>query len=157
MTDNPYYFAYGSNLCVRQFARRCPGSTPVGGAIVHGYRLIFPRRCSDWSSGVAGIEPHDTAFVEGGLYTVTDDDLLALDEYEGLGDDPPHYRRGYVRATLHDGRAFDAITYFAFPEPGGPFAPSPAYLDTMLRGARAHRLSPTWLDQLSQLAGEAVS
>jgi gamma-glutamylcyclotransferase (GGCT)/AIG2-like uncharacterized protein YtfP len=142
------YFAYGSNLSLRQFAARCPGHRIVGSATVRGYRLVFPRYAGDWKSAVAGMERAELQHVEGAVYEVTAAHLRTLDDYEGVVD--RCYVRGQVIAELAGGRRVEALTYFATPQEGA-HRPHPRYVQTMLEGARDHALSAAWLAMLEQL------
>ncbi len=145
------YFAYGSNLCVHQMAKRCPGATPLGRGVLHDYQLHFPRIADDWQdAGVAGIRPQKGSQVEGGLYRITPQCLLALDEYESVDD--KHYYQAFVEVHDRNGNVREVMTYFAYEEEGGPFHPSGEYVDVMIAGARAHGLSEAWLEWLQSLS-----
>lgn len=138
------YFAYGSNLNLRQMRRRCPGHRVVGPAVAEGWRLVFPRPCESWDgAGVAGIERADGRRVEGALYEVTAADEAALDRYEGIVDG--EYTKRELTVTLPGGSVQVAMTYFATPVDPGHFPPSRRYLETILEGARDHRLSDEWV------------
>lgn len=137
------YFAYGSNLCVDQMRDRCPDARPIGAAILHDHRLHFPRRSCGWgNAGVAGVTPHEGEKVEGALYRLTHRCRVTLDSYEGVSS--YHYYPGIVDAHGQDGRVHQALTYFAYDQPGGPFHPSREYVDVMIAGAMAHGLSEAW-------------
>lgn len=143
-TCSRFYFAYGSNLSVGQMRKRCPGAQVVGRAVLADHRLSFPRRASDWQNGgVAGIQPATGERVEGVVYEISDAAAAALDEYAGVGEG--EYRRGMVEVELAGGRRLEALTYFAEPEPGGPFTPSAPYVQTLLAGAREHGLAEEWM------------
>ena len=140
------YFAYGSNLSLQQFARRCPGAKPAGRARLVEYRLAFTRYSTKRKGGVADIVPEPGATVWGALYEVDESHLMALDEFEGV---PRAYLRQPVR-VLDDGDAErEALAYFA--NRTGEFAPSRAYLDIILRGARDHGLPEDYTAALEGL------
>ncbi len=145
-TSRTLYFAYGSNLSRRQMARRCPGARPVGRAVAGGYRLAFPRWAEDWHSGVASIEPAAGNHVEGALYELGPADVRSLDAYEGISEG--EYEKGTIIVVRRGGRRVRAMTYFAVPEPGGPFPPTRSYINTILEGASDHHLSPNWVDHV---------
>jgi gamma-glutamylcyclotransferase (GGCT)/AIG2-like uncharacterized protein YtfP len=141
------YFAYGSNLDPEQMRVRCPGHRVVGLARLDDHRITFPLTSHDWGGGVASVGVAHGESVWGVVYDLTDDDLTALDRYEGFqapGDQHNVYDREFVSVELEradDGsfpRPLRAWTYFARPANPGP--PSRRYLDTVLRGARHHRL-----------------
>ena len=140
------YFAYGSNLDPAQMARRCPDSRFLCRADLPDYRLCYPRPSDTWGGGVAGVEAMPDAAVEGVVYEVSERDLAALDRCECI--DAGHYTRRRVRVTAEDGRELEVWTYFAVPCPQGSPLPSRRYVDTILRGARHHRLSEGYLARL---------
>lgn len=172
MLDSPmHYFAYGSNLSVRQMAARCPAARVVGAAVLRGYRLCFPRRGSNWPGGVASIVEDERGVVEGAVYRLTEACVAALDACEGVS--AGRYERAAVRVEVrgevgvwHDGKLaglhvdvgesrddhalLTAFSYVARLEPGGPFAPSPQYVRTIIEGAREHRLSQAYLSALKK-------
>lgn len=96
------YFAYGSNLNLAQFCRRCPAALQVSRATLDGWVLVF--------KGVADVVPCDDprALVQGALYEITDECEEALDRYEGF---PVLYRKERILATLPDGEQVEAMVY----------------------------------------------
>ena len=118
------YFAYGSNLDSEQMKRRCPQMVPVGLAALRDHRLAFPRTSRDWGGGVASpvlAHGHD---LWGYVYDLDDEDVAALDRYEGWHGSG-HPENGYDRETVtvdlvrpDDGsvpRRVRALTYVARP------------------------------------------
>jgi len=131
-------------------AARCPGSAPLGAAVLGGHRLVFPCRCTEWRGGVAGLAPDAKSFVEGVLWSVSDGHLAALDDYEGV--DEGEYRRDRIAVAQGGGKTVEAWTYYAKAESGGPFRPTADYVATMVTGAREHGVSVPWVDMLAALA-----
>ena len=84
------YFAYGSNLCVRQMARRCPDARDPRPAVLGDHDWLINER------GVATVEPFAGNDVHGVLWQLSDHDLTTLDSAEGV---PVRYRRD--RLTVH--------------------------------------------------------
>src|ERR1700677_2556310 len=78
------YFAYGSNLCVRQMALRCPDAADPRPAVLSDHDWLINER------GVATVEPFAGNQVHGVLWQLSDHDLATLDSTEGL---PVRYRR----------------------------------------------------------------
>ncbi len=70
------YIAYGSNMNKSQMAFRCPKAKPLGGALLHGWRLVF--------RGVADIIEDKSSMCPIGLWELTDECEKALDRYEGV-------------------------------------------------------------------------
>ncbi len=130
------YFAYGSNLCVRQMAQRCPGAADPRRAVLPGHGWLINER------GVATLEPESAGTVHGVVWRVTDEDLSALDRAEGV---PDRYRRD--RIVVHsDTGSYSAWVYIDHRvEPGRP---RPGYLDRVIDGARHHELPDRWIEFL---------
>lgn len=153
------YFAYGSNLDPEQMSARCPGHRTIGLARLPDHRLTFPLYSETWQGGVAGLSLAHGETVWGVLYELTDEDLAALDRYEGwraAGDRHNLYDRDKLTVELvraDDGsepRRVRALAYLA--RPVHPAAPSRRYMDTLLRGARHHRLPPEYVERLEAVA-----
>jgi gamma-glutamylcyclotransferase (GGCT)/AIG2-like uncharacterized protein YtfP len=132
------YFAYGANLDLRRFRRRCPGATVLGRARLAGHRLAFTRYSSAEKGGVADIVTEPGADVWGVLYEIDASCFGALDSYEGA---PRAYRRETMCVVDEAGVGHDAAVYVA--NKTGEFAPSRAYLEQITKGAREHGLPPS--------------
>jgi gamma-glutamylcyclotransferase (GGCT)/AIG2-like uncharacterized protein YtfP len=150
------YFAYGSNLDPVQMGSRCPTAQTVGLAGLHDHRLAFPRNSETWGGGTSGIVPSHGPTVWGVLFDVTQACLDTLDTNEGFrgpGHPDNHYDREQVTVELtrpDDGsipRRVRAWTYVA--RPAKPTPPSRRYLDTIVRGARHHRLPEEYIAALA--------
>ncbi len=149
------YFAFGSNLNPRQMSERCPGHAVVGVAFLPDHRLEFRGRSERWGGAVATMVASHATVVWGVLYDVTEDHIRSLDSYEGFrgpGDQHNMYEREWVTVDL--ARPFDgsiprrvrALTYVG--RFGGAGPPSRRYLDTILEGARHHRLPEEYVEKL---------
>jgi gamma-glutamylcyclotransferase (GGCT)/AIG2-like uncharacterized protein YtfP len=139
------YFAYGSNLHLRMFRRRCPGAVVRGRARLPGYRLAFTRYNRTRKGGVADIVPEPEAEVWGALYEIDRACLAALDDYEHV---PRAYRREAVRVEDDAGAAHEAFAYLA--NQTGHFAPSKQYLGVIVQGARDHGLPEAYIASLQE-------
>jgi phage replication-related protein YjqB (UPF0714/DUF867 family) len=132
------YFAYGSNLCVRQMARRCPGAVDPRPATLADHDWLINER------GVATVEPFDGSQVHGVVWQLTDHDLATLDSAEGV---PVRYRRD--RLTVHtDDGPYPAWVYIDHRVEPGP--PRPGYLERIIDGALHHGLPQRWIDFLKR-------
>ena len=142
----PLYFAYGSNLCPQQMQKRCADARFVTIAALKDHRLCFPRISRTWGGGgVAGILAHAGATCFGVVYELTEDDLAAMDGYEGH---PHDYFRAEINVAPPEGESFACWSYFANPQEGAPFLPVAAYLERMVSGAEAHGLPQEYIDAL---------
>lgn len=130
------YFAYGSNLCVQQMARRCPDAADPRPATLADHDWLINER------GVATVEASDGAEVHGVLWRLSDHDLTVLDSAEGV---PVRYRRDQLIVHTADGP--DPAWVYIDPrvEPGPP---RPGYLERIIDGARHHGLPQRWVDFL---------
>ncbi len=144
------YFAYGSNLDLRQMRRRCPGSEVVGRARLPDYRLGFTRYATKRKGGVADIVPEPGAEVWGALYDVDDAGMASLDEFEGV---PRAYRRIDVVVLDDEGDEREAVAYFA--NKTGEFAPGRAYLGLIITGCRDHKLPEEYVQGLESIRTHA--
>ena len=148
-----HYFAYGSNLDDAQMRHRCPDHEVVGPAKLEGYRLLFQGNSDRWRGAVATVSPAVDRVVWGVLFLLSEDDLRALDEYEGYkGAANPStlYDREEVRVRTAVGVEVPALTYLMRPHAEGK--PSRLYLDTITNGAANHGLPREYVAQLSKTA-----
>src|SRR6478736_5774962 len=136
MQTSHSYFAYGSNLCARQMARRCPGAVNPRPAMLTDHDWLINER------GVATVEPFDGSRVHGVVWQVTDHDLATLDSAEGV---PSRYRRDRLTVHTDDGPS-DAWVYIDHRvDPG---APRPGYLERIIDAALHHQLPHRWVEFL---------
>jgi phage replication-related protein YjqB (UPF0714/DUF867 family)/gamma-glutamylcyclotransferase (GGCT)/AIG2-like uncharacterized protein YtfP len=130
------YFAYGSNLCVKQMARRCPNAVNPRPATLANHDWLINER------GVATVEPFDGSQVHGVVWQLDDHDLATLDSAEGV---PVRYRRD--RLTVHtDAGPAQAWVYIDHRVDPGP--PRPGYLERIIDGALQHGLPHRWIEFL---------
>lgn len=132
------YFAYGSNLCVQQMARRCPEATDPRPATLADHDWLINER------GVATVEPFAGAQVHGVVWTLSDRDLTTLDSAEGV---PVRYRRDEMTVVTDDGPSTAWVYIDHRVEPGPP---RPGYLERILDGARHHGLPGRWIQFLER-------
>jgi phage replication-related protein YjqB (UPF0714/DUF867 family) len=138
MRESHTYFAYGSNLCVRQMALRCPGAVNPRPATLADHDWLINER------GVATVEPFDGSQVHGVVWQVTDHDLATLDSAEGV---PVRYRRDRITVHTHDGPS-QAWVYIDHRVDPGP--PRPGYLERIVDAATHHGLPHRWVEFLKR-------
>ena len=136
MSARHAYFAYGSNLCVAQMARRCPGAADPRPAVLADHDWLINQR------GVATVEPVAGRTVHGVLWQITEQDLAVLDRAEGV---PLRYRREVLQVRTDDGLS-SAWVYIDDRVEAG--APRPGYLDRVINGAVHHGLPRSWVNFL---------
>ncbi|SRX93825.1 hypothetical protein MSP7336_02069 [Mycobacterium shimoidei] len=130
------YFAYGSNLCVEQMARRCPDAAEPLPAVLGNHDWLINQR------GVATVEPFTGTEVHGVLWRLSDHDLATLDSAEGV---PHRYRRDQLIVHTDHGSS-PAWVYIDHRVDPGP--PRPGYLERIIGGAIHHGLPQRWIDFL---------
>lgn len=136
------YFAYGSNLCTRQMVRRCPDATDPRPATLADHAWLINQR------GVATVEPAAGARVHGLVWQISDDDLVVLDDAEGV---PERYRRDELTVHTADGPRPAWVYVDHRIRPGNP---RPGYVERIVDGAIAHRLPQPWVDLLRRWSPE---
>lgn len=141
-------FAYGSNLDPKQMARRVPGSSPVGVAVLLHHRLDFVGYSAAWDGGVATVTPRDcdpdlgrvppssgsVERVEGLLWRLPEGGLDAMDGFEGY---PSTYERTRMVLEMSGGTVLAWVYRHRRPVLCPPSTP---YRDTILDGAAAFRV-----------------
>lgn len=130
------YFAYGSNLCVRQMTQRCPEAVNPRPAVLGDHDWLINQR------GVATVESCAGNQVHGVLWQLSDQDLAALDSAEGV---PVRYRRDRLTVSTNDGPS-PAWVYIDHRVTPGP--PRPGYLDRIIGGALQQGLPGRWIEFL---------
>lgn len=113
------YWAYGSNLCVADMARRCPRAKKHRRLYVGHGLLIF--------RGVADVTPSEdpASRVAGGLWLITRECERALDAYEGVS--------GGLYTKEHFEWEGKKVLFYKM-RSQGVMPPFQSYLDTIARG-----------------------
>lgn len=122
------YFAYGANLNIANMRLRCPDSVTIQPFHLQGYRLAF--------SSVATILQDEHSQVPGALWAISDQDEIALDQFEGY---PTLYRKQILE---QEGLEFMVYVMNAIQ----PWEPSAGYLETIKHGYQDWGLSHEDLD-----------
>ena len=99
------------------------------GAILPDYEMIFNKHSND--GGKANIMSSPGNIVEGILYSVTEEDLLILDKYEGVATE--QYKRYDIKVRDNNKKSISAVAYKAL-NTGKLFAPTEEYLNYILEG-----------------------
>ena len=121
------YAAYGSNLNVEQMKWRCPGAERVGTTVIPNYRLMFK---GSKTGAYCTIEPEVGCEVPVGIWRVTDDDIEALNHYEGY---PTFYYKKGFNLFCSDNKRHKVFAYIMHENRayGLPYA---SYVATCLDG-----------------------
>jgi gamma-glutamylcyclotransferase (GGCT)/AIG2-like uncharacterized protein YtfP len=119
------YFGYGMNTNRDQMASRCPDSKLIGAAILPGYKFVF--------RGHADVELDWESQVEGVLWEVSDNDLIALDRLEGF---PSYYLRQRAWVESQDG--YGVAWVYMMNDQDYISNPSKSYYDLCFEGYTQH-------------------
>ena len=117
------YFAYGSNLWIKQMKDRCPNHRRIGNAILNGYRWIISAR------GYANIVMSSQDVVYGFVYEISESDEENLDHYEGVS--VGSYRKELLSVDIN-GLLTSCLVYIDPIENEG--TPSNEYIDRINKG-----------------------
>ncbi len=144
------YFAYGSNLHPEQMSERCPSARLVGPARLMDFRLAFTResKVTYPGSGVADVVAEPGLVVWGAVYSISDEDLRALDRIEGAGE---AYDRKDVIVVGRESGEISAVTYSVTQKADNEIPPSTEYITRVIDGARACGLHRDYIAFLTSL------
>ena len=134
------YFAYGVNMERAGMAKRCPTATPLGPALLSGWRYAIAQ-------GYGTVAPVPGARVCGVLWRLTPRDLAALNIFESL--DSGLYRRTMLTVETGSGRA-RALVYLA--PMRGKRRPMPGYQERIIAAACEWRLPERYIAELNRWA-----
>ena len=132
------YFAYGSNMNLRQMNIRCPDAKALKIVVLNDFALAF--RGGNEGNGVATILPRKGSNVKGVLWSITADCKKALDRYEGY----PHlYGRTSILVEDSNHNQHMAMVYtMNEPYKSIPCMPSHVYEETIFDGFYKNGINP---------------
>lgn len=128
-----YYFAYASNLNMKQMKERCPDSKPLYTATLPNYKLVFMGWSREWRGAKAGIKLSRGEKVRGAVYDVSEQCMQKLDKFESS------YSRLKVTVFNEDGDPVEAVTYIKSGQIDEG-KPSKEYLAVIQQGYRDWRI-----------------
>lgn len=120
--DRIFYWAYGSNLSVKQMRKRCPRAIKYGPMEVQDCALVFRYH--------ADVTLREGATTPGGLWQITAECERELDAYEGVAS--RIYMKRYFRIKLQ-GKPHTCL-FYQMRASEGVMPPSETYLDTIAQG-----------------------
>ena len=136
---NTIYFAYGSNMCPEQMARRCPGGQALGQAELRDWRFLINTRT------YATIEARPGAATHGVLWSLTPEHITELDHYEAVAEGM------YFKKNLIVQRADRPVEALVYIDPVCELGqPKPDYIRTILDGAAHFALPPEYIAGLAR-------
>jgi hypothetical protein len=146
------FFMFATMMSTEVLRRVTPSATPVGTAVLRGWRTDFLRP-SKAGGGAMGIVESGAEAVHGVLFDVAEAEVEPLDALE-LG---AMYHRVEIDVERPDGSRERVFTYKPVPEPGFPFAPRPDYVQKMEVGVAEHGVDPAALEMVRASAERAAS
>ena len=123
------YFAYGSNLCKKQMAERCPESTYLSSGILSNYSWLINTR------GYASVEPLIGGIVYGEVFSLSAQDVDYLDVYESVSEGM--YTKQTLSIQTEDG-SLDCLVYIATDQNQGK--PQTEYIARINAGIKSANL-----------------
>jgi gamma-glutamylcyclotransferase len=151
------WFIYGSSLDRDAFAAwaaehgyRVPDFAAARPARLDGFRLAFDVQSRFWGGAVASLREAPGEAVEGLALPMPGDARGLVDHKEGAVSGL--YAPFPVTLTPLDGSAaLAAVAYRAARPLPAELTPSPRFVETLVRGARASGLSPEWIARLQRI------
>ena len=140
-----YYFAYGHNTQSEAMKRRCPGAELIGKAVLKNFQLGFKH--------FSNIENIDGKSVIGVLWKISDRDLQALDDDEGLH---RHYNR--IPVEVHTKKkAYRAATYIMDPLYNPTAVPDKSYIRNLAIGYTEHDIPLSQITNALHKASDSIA
>ena len=151
------WFIYGSSLDRDAFAHwagehgyRVPDFSAARPARLDGFRLAFDVQSRFWGGAVASLKEAPGESVEGLALPMAGDARGLVDHKEGAISGLYTMLPVEISA-LDGGEKIAAVAYRAARPADREFPPSRAFVETLVKGARASGLSAAWIDRLSRL------
>ena len=156
VTGSMLYFAYGSNMYLRQIRNRCPSACFVCIAMLNYHLLAFTRMSPRWGGGVADVIPSDGNQVWGVVYEIRESEITSLDRSEGYRPGRPLEENDYVREerTVYTNGHVDqpqVVSLYCANRQVNPPLPSEKYKRQIIDGARYWSLPAAYIDQLEHI------
>jgi len=125
--ENTIYFAYGSNMDLRQMRYRCPDAKLLGAGILPRHKFIINSR------GVATLIPENRNKVYGLIFYLNEDDEDTLDRYEGVKGG--YYYKDYIDIASKNGNIKCLIYFASDTKPGNP---REGYLEKIINAVKKY-------------------
>lgn len=146
------YFAYGSNLDVRQMEDRCPGAVLLGKATLQDHELAFD------TAGYLSVEEREGSHVQGALWTLSRANVASLDHYEGVASGC------YSKRTMTVERegdvvpeSIDALVYVSNRTPLRKHTERFDYLDRVFDAGHVMQLDDATLAQMFDMRADSLA
>lgn len=144
----PLYFAYGSNMDQEQITERCPSAELISTAKLENHRLEFTIFSPKRNCGCADVIPSPGDYVYGLLFNLSNEDMRAMDEFEGH---PIHYRRVQKEVVDMNNKSLLVETY-EVANKEKELHPSDQYLQLIHNAAVKHAFPEAYIRYLSKFS-----
>lgn len=151
MPDPTLYFAYGSLLDPDRMSEAAPGSRFLFTAHYPETRLDFV--VTNGVGAVPTLVKETGHTVWGGVFEIPDADVASLTAVEKSEGRRPGFE---AKAVDREGNKHDCLTFTAGGGADGDTSPDPAYLASMINGARHWNLPAGWVMGLEDLADDPL-
>ncbi len=131
--DYMYYFAYGSNLNLKQMETRCPDHKVIMSYTLDNFKLMF--------RSAADIVKHQNSKVEGVIFLISLQDERNLDMYEGV---PNIYIKEYFYCKI--GNNEEKVLYYKM-NSEGVGKPTDKYYNAIHEGYLQNCLNVSLLEE----------
>lgn len=122
------YFAYGSNLNLKDMKERCPSGVVIGKGILKDYRLVYRGK---ENASYLNVERKEWESVPIGIWQIDECDLASLDCYEGY---PELYYKKEIAVETDNGTVKGMI--YIMNEGYPVHKPADSYRKTCMEGYR---------------------
>jgi len=152
-----WYFAYGSNMNLRQIGSRCSRPLAVGVARLADHRLSFYGHSETGDGAIETVEPSPGDEVWGVMFSLGRLDWERLDDWQGARmDGGGMYFHFPDMVSDLNGQAHN-VRFYRMDVQGDPRNPSLEYLEYIARGAKENGLPPTYIEALMKRRADRAS
>lgn len=138
------YFAYNANIDPSRLGDIAPGASFEFIAHLPEWKMEFT--ILNGKGGLPSVRPLPGNTVWGAIFSVTPDDLAALDAHEAAEGRVPTR----TQAMDREGRRHDVVTHVAGGDAHEPLTPEQLYLRQMVTGGRHWKLPMGWVASLEE-------
>lgn len=138
------YFAYDANIDPTRLGEIAPGATFEFIAHLPEWKMEFS--ILNGAGGLPSVRPLPGNTVWGAIFSVTGDDLAAIDAHEASEGRVPTK----AQAMDREGRRHDVVTHVAATEAADGLTPEHSYLRRMVSGGRHWKLPMGWVASLEE-------
>jgi len=135
-----YYIAYGSNLNVRQMAKRCPSAKIVGSGMIQNWKLKFHTISGPAYATIIKSKGDSVPVLIWEIDTASE---RALDRYEGY---PRFYVKKIINIKMDSGLVLKGMAYI-MNNKSKPGTPTLDYLRTIYEGYYVNKLDIQYFDE----------